>query len=46
MHVGMFMFLRLRRSMGMFVAVNVLMGMGTFHGWYSFPAVVTEAYQN
>jgi hypothetical protein len=36
MFVLMFMIVRLSRFMQVFMAVDVLMGMGTFHGWYSF----------
>jgi hypothetical protein len=36
MLVLMFMIVRLSRFMQVFMAVDVLMGMGTFHGWYSF----------
>ncbi len=36
MFVFMFMVVSLSRSMHMFMAVDVLMGVGTFHGWFSF----------
>ena len=45
MLVFMFMIVRLRRSMRVFMAVDVLMGMRTLHGWYSsqtgFPNLIT-----
>ena len=37
--VRMFMFVRLIRSMHVFMVVDVLMGVGTFHGWCSFQKV-------
>ena len=36
MLVLMFMFVSLSRSMHVFMAVDMLMGMGTLHGRYSF----------
>ena len=39
--VLVFMFVSLNRSMGVFMAMNVLMGMRTFHGWYSFQTIVS-----
>ena len=36
MLVLMFMIVRLSRFMQVFMAVDVLVGIGTFHGWYSF----------
>ena len=35
MLVLMFMLVSLSRSMHVFMAVDVLMGMGTLHGWHS-----------
>jgi hypothetical protein len=35
----MFMFVSLSRPMHMFMAMDVLMGMGTVHGWYSFQTI-------
>ena len=37
--VRMFMFVRLIRSMHVFMVVDVLMGVGAFHGWCSFQKV-------
>ena len=39
MLVLMFMLVSLSRSMHVFMAVDVLMGMGTLHRWYSFQTV-------
>ena len=39
MLVLMFMFVSLSRSMHVFMAVDMLMRMGTFHGRYSFQTV-------
>jgi hypothetical protein len=39
MLVFVFMFVSLSRSMYVFMTVDVLMGMGTLHGWYSFQTV-------
>ena len=36
MLVLMLMIVSLSRSMLVFMAVKMLVGMGTFHGWYSF----------
>ena len=40
MHVLMFMFVWLSLCMGVFMAVDVLMRVRTFHGWYSLQADV------
>ena len=39
MFVLMFMFVSLSRSMHVFMAMDMLMGMGTLHEWYSFQTV-------
>jgi hypothetical protein len=43
MLVLMFMFVSLSRSMHVVMAVDVLMGMGTLHGWYSFQTVSSNS---